>query len=475
MLDILEDPSRIYNADESGFQTCPESGKVLGPVGMKNFYEVKSGKEKEQLTVMVGINAAGQVVAPMIVYPLVRISKDISINVPADWAIGKSRKGWMTGALYYEYIVNIFDPWLKNNNIQKPVLLLVDGHRSHVTLQVSEYCAANQIVVFALYPNSTHITQPADVSVFKSLKSGWKNTVFEYKQKTGNKAITRAGFAPLLAKVFEDKVTPEIVKNGFERCGLYPFNPSAVDYTKVMGHSDRRVVPKPTGAEDKPGVEMVLLLESCMRHGRAEQFRKCKNASSDWDGDDTAKELYYVWKKFRQHCLQDNSEESALILQSPSILETPGLSGSCRNVQTPPVASRESTVSPTIFQTPPMASRETTVSSTIFQTPPDPKTPENLPNHQDTTQKDRIVPYANEKMVQIMTQKQKLISPAFSNCLLWPSDTPIKKKTKERIPLAVTSAQFREYHTKKEKVPLLLHQLRTYSFLFLLKCLKYLL
>lgn len=91
MLDILEDPSRIYNADESGFQTCPESGKVLGPVGMKNFYEVKSGKEKEQLTVMVGINAAGQVVAPMIVYPLVRISKDISINVPADWAIGKSR------------------------------------------------------------------------------------------------------------------------------------------------------------------------------------------------------------------------------------------------------------------------------------------------------------------------------------------------------------------------------------------------
>lgn len=117
-LDILEEPKRIFNADESGFQTCPESGKVLGPVGMKFFYQIKSGKEKEQLTVMVTINAAGQLVTPMVVYPLVRISKEISTNVPESWGIGKSRKGWMTGPLYFEYIVNVLDPWVKENNIK---------------------------------------------------------------------------------------------------------------------------------------------------------------------------------------------------------------------------------------------------------------------------------------------------------------------------------------------------------------------
>lgn len=84
-----------------------------------------------------------------------------------------------------------------------------------MTMQVSEYCAEKQILAHALNPNSTHITQPADVSLFKCLKSGWQNSVFEYKQSTGNKHITRAGFAPLLSKVFQDKVTPEIVANGF--------------------------------------------------------------------------------------------------------------------------------------------------------------------------------------------------------------------------------------------------------------------
>lgn len=36
-LDILDDPSRIYNADESGFRTNPETGLVLGPVNYENF------------------------------------------------------------------------------------------------------------------------------------------------------------------------------------------------------------------------------------------------------------------------------------------------------------------------------------------------------------------------------------------------------------------------------------------------------
>ncbi|KAJ8930929.1 hypothetical protein NQ314_016228 [Rhamnusium bicolor] len=51
-VDILEDPTRIFNSNESGFETNPKTGLVLGPRGMKNFYQVKSGSEKEQITVL---------------------------------------------------------------------------------------------------------------------------------------------------------------------------------------------------------------------------------------------------------------------------------------------------------------------------------------------------------------------------------------------------------------------------------------
>lgn len=41
--DVLADPSRIFNADESGFQLCPKTGKVLCERGEKyNYRQVKN-------------------------------------------------------------------------------------------------------------------------------------------------------------------------------------------------------------------------------------------------------------------------------------------------------------------------------------------------------------------------------------------------------------------------------------------------
>ena len=52
---------------------------------------------------------------------------------------------------------------------QQLVLLLVDGHKSHINFDVIDLCQKNGIILFCLPPHMTHL-QPLDVSVFKSLK-----------------------------------------------------------------------------------------------------------------------------------------------------------------------------------------------------------------------------------------------------------------------------------------------------------------
>lgn len=47
-MDILEDPDKIFNGDETGFSLCPKSGKVLGPRGYKNVFIFKNNNEKEK-------------------------------------------------------------------------------------------------------------------------------------------------------------------------------------------------------------------------------------------------------------------------------------------------------------------------------------------------------------------------------------------------------------------------------------------
>ena len=38
--DILSDPNRIFNGDETSFSMCPKTGKVIAPKGYKNIYNL---------------------------------------------------------------------------------------------------------------------------------------------------------------------------------------------------------------------------------------------------------------------------------------------------------------------------------------------------------------------------------------------------------------------------------------------------
>lgn len=39
--DVINGPSRTFNGDETAFQRCPNTGKVLGCKGNKNVYVVE--------------------------------------------------------------------------------------------------------------------------------------------------------------------------------------------------------------------------------------------------------------------------------------------------------------------------------------------------------------------------------------------------------------------------------------------------
>ena len=56
----------------------------------------------------------------------------------------------------------------------RPVLLIQDGHCSHVSIEGIELATAHSIHLLCLLPHTTHILQPLDVGVFKSFKAGQK-------------------------------------------------------------------------------------------------------------------------------------------------------------------------------------------------------------------------------------------------------------------------------------------------------------
>jgi len=129
----------------------------------------------------------------------------------------------MKSEVFYELIANIFYSFVVERGIKFPIILFVDGHKSHLTYQLNELCSNLNIILIALYPDSTRILQPANVAAFRPLKSGWKKGVFEWRKDNNlSTAVTKKDFAPILKKVIDETVKAETLINGFKACGLYP-------------------------------------------------------------------------------------------------------------------------------------------------------------------------------------------------------------------------------------------------------------
>jgi hypothetical protein len=104
--------------------------------------------------------------------------------------------------------------------INRPLLLIVDGHAAHVNLNVIKLLQQNQIICLLLPPHSTHALQPIDVVLFNNVKTDWSSIVKNH-MKAGNKSITNGHMPELMKKLFIEKqaFTTTRIVSSFARAG----------------------------------------------------------------------------------------------------------------------------------------------------------------------------------------------------------------------------------------------------------------
>lgn len=139
--------NRIFNCDETGFEMSPKGVKGLARKGAKSVHSVSYANDHENITCLFMVSADGDMAPPLVIFAYKRVPGHLAKTVPNGWAIGRSDKGWMTGECFFEYVANTFYPWLVRNEVPLPVILYVDGHKSHLTLPLSEFCSSHGIEV----------------------------------------------------------------------------------------------------------------------------------------------------------------------------------------------------------------------------------------------------------------------------------------------------------------------------------------
>ena len=109
---------QIWNADESGFPLHYCAGKVLAMRGAKCMYSLNN-PGKQQITTLVCVNATGQAIPPMYIFPGERFHFEPLKDGIYGSYLGRSASGWMDSALFYGWLTCHF---IKHIPPMRPVL-----------------------------------------------------------------------------------------------------------------------------------------------------------------------------------------------------------------------------------------------------------------------------------------------------------------------------------------------------------------
>ncbi|XP_063891128.1 uncharacterized protein LOC135116582 [Helicoverpa armigera] len=247
VLDRYKFPSsRIWNVDETGVTTVLKPRKILAPKGSKQVASITSAERGTLVTVCVAVNAVGNSVPCMFVFPRIKY-RDYFVRDGPPGCIGAGNSsGWMTGLefrVFMKHFIGNVKP-----SATDPVLLLLDNHTSHLDIEVVETAKENNVVLLSFPPHCSHKLQPLDVGVYGPFKNYCASQQDAWLRNNPGKTMSIHDIPSIVNKALPSALNPANIINGFKKTGIAPFNKDVfqdddflsafVTDRPILGHSD---------------------------------------------------------------------------------------------------------------------------------------------------------------------------------------------------------------------------------------------
>ncbi|XP_036001785.1 jerky protein homolog-like [Fundulus heteroclitus] len=215
-------PHMIYNVDETGVFTVQKPQQVVTETGKKQVGSVTSAERGELVTVVCAVNAAGNAIPPMFVFPRVKFKDCFMTGAPPGAKGTATRTGWMNEDIWPEFLDHLIQH--TNCTPDRPMLLILDNLKADISLKAIEMSKSNGIVLLTLPPHTSHRMQPLDVTVYGPFKTQYSRALDGWMRSNPGKTVSIYQTAGLVNEAFMSAVTPRNITSGFRSTGISPYN-----------------------------------------------------------------------------------------------------------------------------------------------------------------------------------------------------------------------------------------------------------
>jgi hypothetical protein len=224
-------PDHIWNCDEAGAQASRNGGGTLvfAKKGCRSVHSIIPD-QREWLSILSCVNAAGGYIQHFYIFKGRCIRQNYIARCEVGATMAMQAKAWMTGFLFSSWIAH-FVKALENRGGIFPTnrhLLILDGHNSHVTLDVVYKAKQNGLDLLTLPSHTSHRLQPLDCSVFQPFKCAFRGYRDAWTLQNRGRAAQKEDLAEWVSLALERALTPRNIMQGFKGIGIWPLNHEAV-------------------------------------------------------------------------------------------------------------------------------------------------------------------------------------------------------------------------------------------------------
>ena len=175
--------------DESRFTTVQTPGKVVSSLGKKQVGASTSQERGELTTIACTINAAGNALPPFYTFKRARWNNAFLNGTPVGSTGAANKTAWMNTEVFSNQYLPFF---ITNSRCSqdKPVLLLLDNHVSHVSLETIVLAKNSGVVLLTLSPHTSHHLQPLDRTVFGPMKIFFNRALDDCMRSNPGRSLT---------------------------------------------------------------------------------------------------------------------------------------------------------------------------------------------------------------------------------------------------------------------------------------------
>ena len=240
---ITHFPNKSWNADETGVGDKVENIAGVGIRG-EDLSRIVGREQPENTSVVYFCSGGGIRCPPMIIFKGSRLSQEVRQRAGTFPCLVRcSQNGYINTELFTEYAL-FWLQWIKDEGlyIRGETVLLLDQHKTHVYNETFlTTMRRNGIVVLALPSGTTQTLQPLDDVPFANLKREWKSQLERLNEQLAGQRIPKPDILTLLNRVQQAALTPDVIRRGWQNCGLFPFNPQVSKISRLRSNPAARV------------------------------------------------------------------------------------------------------------------------------------------------------------------------------------------------------------------------------------------